>query len=763
MPPIEPDGSLTDASDVALFHVWDFLSAFKSVLMLKEFSFEAFRAAITSTIDPVPLIVVETHLALMRAILTDVEHKARKEEKKALSANSEASVPPASPAKSNSKSPSRVPNEHPPPLSVGDLVEAQYANGTEWYRGIVIHVHGDEGGYDIRYEDGDEEARIPASRINVLDQQVPAYDPPSLIPGTISCLPTSHMLSPITWQEVLRCTVGWMIESGRCNLSAAESDAAFKGCEQLGRESYSVLEFSQKAAILKLLRCGADGASTIVAAVKSNSTTRAELRSAWHAKVRDINKRADIGKKKKEDAVTDENDGMAPHKGGKKSKGKTKGKKKKKRKGEDAAVEPEVEIVEVPPDGISPHEESDSEEEQSEEEESSDEEDSEASEDDDEDAEEDADEDADKDAKDGEDEDGKPKSDTLTEEEASRIVGMSRAQMRKLQLQKRQEAARAKELERIAREQEELKKREEMEAKLTRKRTRDRRYKALEEMKDAYKARDLKRLESAIEAARASGLEGGTRKKLWRLPELDLAIKQCTRLGFEYEKEVAAREHHEKMSKYPVYRKYIGSDREGTLYWWIPGDVREDKAKYGELALPGRIYAQKITEDGAHDTWTYFSDVRKIRDILNTLFDGGIRERNLKKQLQLKLRDSLKIDMDQQSARVLREFDPEVAEEGEDADIPSWATQGHKYIGKRIRRVVEEHVLPATVVAFRDIQDEDMNDEEEKKTKKSKKRARATLPLFTMMAICRMWKRMSSRRHSKWSATKSSCRPRGIR
>ena len=748
----DPDGCLASPEEVKLLHIWDFLMAFSKTLGLSFFSFEDFRSSVSCDIpgQATPLAVVETHLALMRILLDDIEHKARKD-KKAISADGAASAAPSKPPQASSKSPSKATSREGPKsprsprsprpaklLQIGDVVDALYGSGEEWFRGVIVAVHRaqtlSEVTYDIRYEDGDTEKHVSRARIKPHGVIVPVNDPPALIPGSLSSLPTTHMLSVVTWQETLRCTIGWLVESGRCILLDGERRAALSGCARLGISCYQELSFDEKVSILKLLRSAAEMTSALQSAVKKHAATRRELRSQWRAKVSDINKRIEKKKKNKEGENGEEDgaDGAVEDEDAAKKVSKRRKKPQKKEKEKEKGDAVQVEIVEIPPDGISPHEESEDEESEEEEEEEEDSEEEASEDDSEEDDSEEEEASEEEDAMDESDSDKKKKTkdseETLTEEEASKIVGMSRSQLRKLQLQKRQEAAKAKEMERAAQEKEAERKREEMEVRLARKRTRDRRRKAVQEMKDAYKARDVVRLKEAIEAARTAGLEGGTRKKLWRLPELDVALKQYKRLEIEADKERVNTEHHEKMRMFPIFKRHIGSDRDSSRYWLIRGKERIDRALHGELAIPGRLFVQRFQEDGP-DTWAYYVNVHKVRDMIAALSDGGIRERELKKELQIILGESLKYDMNTISAKLVRTFDPEAAEEGEDADIPSWETEGHNLIGKRVRRVIDEHVLSATIVAYRDLEEDgetapalESEDSDSKKNKKKRKR-----------------------------------------
>ena len=47
---------------------------------------------------------------------------------------------------------------------MGETVEARYKNGSQYYQGNIVSVNSN-GTYDIRYEDGDEEKRVPAYKI----------------------------------------------------------------------------------------------------------------------------------------------------------------------------------------------------------------------------------------------------------------------------------------------------------------------------------------------------------------------------------------------------------------------------------------------------------------------------------------------------------------------------------------------------------------------------------------------------------------------
>ena len=71
-------------------------------------------------------------------------------------------------------------------LAVGMAVEARYQGGAEWFAGVVDAVYPDNT-YDITYDDGDSEGRVPAELIRGLGQptQLAAgIAPAALIPGT---------------------------------------------------------------------------------------------------------------------------------------------------------------------------------------------------------------------------------------------------------------------------------------------------------------------------------------------------------------------------------------------------------------------------------------------------------------------------------------------------------------------------------------------------------------------------------------------------
>ena len=49
-------------------------------------------------------------------------------------------------------------------LHVGDRVEAKFKGGSKWFSGKIVSVNRD-GSYDVRYDDGDEERRVPRDSI----------------------------------------------------------------------------------------------------------------------------------------------------------------------------------------------------------------------------------------------------------------------------------------------------------------------------------------------------------------------------------------------------------------------------------------------------------------------------------------------------------------------------------------------------------------------------------------------------------------------
>ncbi|KAG7388440.1 hypothetical protein PHYPSEUDO_012501 [Phytophthora pseudosyringae] len=57
------------------------------------------------------------------------------------------------------------PRKNSSSLKVGDQVEASYKNGAKMFPGKISRVHSD-GTYDVTFEDGDSERRVPRSRIN---------------------------------------------------------------------------------------------------------------------------------------------------------------------------------------------------------------------------------------------------------------------------------------------------------------------------------------------------------------------------------------------------------------------------------------------------------------------------------------------------------------------------------------------------------------------------------------------------------------------
>ena len=47
-------------------------------------------------------------------------------------------------------------------------MEAKFKGGAKWYSGSVVAVNRD-GSYDIRYDDGDKEQRVPPSNVRLVD------------------------------------------------------------------------------------------------------------------------------------------------------------------------------------------------------------------------------------------------------------------------------------------------------------------------------------------------------------------------------------------------------------------------------------------------------------------------------------------------------------------------------------------------------------------------------------------------------------------
>ena len=53
-------------------------------------------------------------------------------------------------------------------FSVGSRVEARFEGGDEWYPGVVSELNAD-GSCSVRYDDGDEEKRVPRTSIRKVD------------------------------------------------------------------------------------------------------------------------------------------------------------------------------------------------------------------------------------------------------------------------------------------------------------------------------------------------------------------------------------------------------------------------------------------------------------------------------------------------------------------------------------------------------------------------------------------------------------------
>lgn len=71
----------------------------------------------------------------------------------------------------------------PPGLRVGSLVEARYQRGRKWFKGKITRVNTD-GSFNIAYDDGDQETRVPASLVRSLEDE-----------GTETALEEEHELS----------------------------------------------------------------------------------------------------------------------------------------------------------------------------------------------------------------------------------------------------------------------------------------------------------------------------------------------------------------------------------------------------------------------------------------------------------------------------------------------------------------------------------------------------------------------------------------
>ena len=56
-------------------------------------------------------------------------------------------------------------------FELGDVVEAEYGGEGEWYPGKIMFDHGDST-FDVIYDDGDDEQRVPVHRIRKVKQKV---------------------------------------------------------------------------------------------------------------------------------------------------------------------------------------------------------------------------------------------------------------------------------------------------------------------------------------------------------------------------------------------------------------------------------------------------------------------------------------------------------------------------------------------------------------------------------------------------------------
>ena len=63
-------------------------------------------------------------------------------------------------------------------IIVGDKIEARYKGGAKWFAGKVLAVNRD-GSYDIRYDDGDIERDVVASRVRSLGESISPVNSPS--------------------------------------------------------------------------------------------------------------------------------------------------------------------------------------------------------------------------------------------------------------------------------------------------------------------------------------------------------------------------------------------------------------------------------------------------------------------------------------------------------------------------------------------------------------------------------------------------------
>jgi len=81
-----------------------------------------------------------------------------------------------------------APTPPAPAFAIGARVEARFEGGDQWYPGKIFSAH-DDGTYYIRFDDGDEEDRVPAASIRKVD--APAAEAPAADEPPVASEPTA--------------------------------------------------------------------------------------------------------------------------------------------------------------------------------------------------------------------------------------------------------------------------------------------------------------------------------------------------------------------------------------------------------------------------------------------------------------------------------------------------------------------------------------------------------------------------------------------
>eukprot|EP00941_MAST-03F_sp_MAST-3F-sp1_P003515 g3515.t1 len=228
----------------------------------------------------------------------------------------------------------------------------------------------------------------------------------------------------------------------------------------------------------------------------------------------------------------------------------------------------------------------------------------------------------------------------------------------------------------------------------------------------------IQRLESAMDSGRAANLEGGTRRSGWRvqlMADAEELLKDLKKVARRHRKEQLAleKEAEEKrifdneLAKNFVRTEALGRDRDFNCYWRFS----RDKSRYRIFVQEIRSASRKVLVDASSKSilkqvcdkdimnndlmrtapdqrkysWKFYNSEAALEELIASLDDRGVRERDLKGNLKAFLRTQ---NGESDNSGDEQKMDIDKDDEESDTLDEGWREKGHEWIGKRVRRIL---------------------------------------------------------------------------